>query len=77
MLTDRERQTWREIQRRLVENDDFLRSFHSAERRPPGDHLPMALTLMLLAGPTDIHLLRLFGSSVSTPPSGFTPSAAA
>ncbi|MGH3467712.1 MAG: hypothetical protein ACRDQF_08295 [Thermocrispum sp.] len=61
MLTDRERQTWREIQRRVVEDSDFKRTFHAVERQGPGDHLrpphhrtvlvTLALAMLLLVGP--------------------------
>lgn len=136
MLTDRERQTWREIQCRLVEDSDLKRTLHAVERQGPGDRLrpphhrtvlgALALTLLLLVGPnlltddevtdrqqppppqessalarlgagefmtgvewgpaqetpwlvgpSDTGPFRSLDAPVSTPPSGFAPSAAA
>jgi hypothetical protein len=61
VLTDREQKTWREIQRRLVDDPDFRTTFHPIERHGPGAHhrstrpntVVVALTLvaLLLAGP--------------------------
>jgi hypothetical protein len=57
VLTDREQETWREIQRQLVDDPDF----RPVERHGPGDHhrsarpntIVVALTLvaLLLVGP--------------------------
>jgi hypothetical protein len=64
VLTDSERQAWREIQRRLVTDPDFARSVHAVHRRAPGDqHRPtrpstilvaVTLIMLLLAGPNPL-----------------------
>jgi hypothetical protein len=64
MLSDRERETWREIQHQLVHDLDWTRTVHSVERRAPGDHHRLtdpgtvlaALTLIvaLLVGPNPL-----------------------
>ncbi|MDQ2789027.1 MAG: DUF3040 domain-containing protein [Actinomycetota bacterium] len=56
MLSDRERATLHEIERQfLIEDPDFVRSFHTADQGPPcdpPDHrrqaLPLAITLTVV-----------------------------
>ena len=64
MLTDRERETWREIQHQLVHDLDGTRTVHSVKRRAPGDHhrlthpgtvlAAMTLIAALLVGPNPL-----------------------
>lgn len=64
MLTDRDRETWREIQHQLVHDLDGTRTVHSVERRAPGDHhrlthpgtvlAVMTLIVAVLIGPNPL-----------------------
>ncbi len=59
MLTDRERELWREIQHRLAHDADWSRTVHSVERRAPGDHLRLTHPGTLLVAVTLIMLVLL------------------
>jgi hypothetical protein len=59
VLTDREQETWREIQRRLVDDPDFRPTFHPVEQPGPGDHHRPARPTMLLVALTLVVLLRV------------------
>jgi hypothetical protein len=78
MLTDREQETWREIQHQLVHDLDWTRTVHSVERRAPGDHhrlthpgtvlAAMTLIVALLVGPNPLTRTELAARQQSPEP---------
>jgi hypothetical protein len=80
VLTDREHETCREVQRRLLIGPNLLTDDEVADRQQPPtpqvEWVPAGETQWLF-GPSDSDPFRSLVAPVSTPSSGFAPSVAA